>query len=215
MRPALAAAAALAGALAVARPAAADDECNDRTRILGLRRCPPFGEWADTGRGAFQFEWQSGIRTVPAGAATDRLYVLAWRGAHMLGRYAYAGLDYELGLALRHTPVDDDAPPEPRGMGAMQATAFLGLRADLGRLTLGAELAGGGRLLQRYYESSDPEAEGFDTRWSGAGVVEARARAGVWLAPFWQIGVMVGASPIDDLRLAVLYIGGSTRAFGR
>jgi hypothetical protein len=93
--------------------------------------------------------------------------------------------------------------------------AVAGAGGSIGRLRLGAEVAGGVRDVAYLYESHYLACEQSETLSITTGVLEARARAGVWLSPFVSVGVTAGASLLDrGAWVGGLSVGVVTQAFG-
>jgi hypothetical protein len=94
-------------------------------------------------------------------------------------------------------------------------TAVAGLRGDLRGLTLGAEVAGGARVTSYLYESHYLSCVTTTSIQTTSSILEARARASLWLSPFINVGASVGASVIDRGGwMAGLHLGFASRAFG-
>ena len=183
----------------------------------------------------YTVEWTLGVRavplTLPRGTAgmvvarsiveddtsrtgTDALFTGGMRVVGGVGRHLYLGGEYEMGYAGSHTPITVDHPDTPRGMSSLQVVAIAGLRAHVRPLTVGAELATGGRLLSRDYEG-DRDLDGFESLMERGAVLEARVRAGIWTSPYWQVGAVYGKSLLDDAWTIGLYFGPTSRPFGR
>ena len=89
-----------------------------------------------------------------------------------MNRFMYLGFEVEISPT---TP--EQIVPGTRAFAAGAQSVF-GLQAGTRALKLGAELAGGGRVLDTYI------AEGGDDEL----VLEARARGDLWLTPWFTVG---------------------------
>lgn len=90
-----------------------------------------------------------------------------------------------------------------------------GLRGNAGPLALGAEVAGGVRGVSYHYESRYLACEQTDVIAAHRGVVEARARAALWVSPTWSVGVQLGSSLLDrGAWMTGIYVGAHSYAYG-
>lgn len=97
----------------------------------------------------------------------------------------------------------------------MSGLAVVGAARAAGRGSFGVEVAGGVRTLSYKYESHYGACEQTDRITTSAPVLEARARASVWLTPMIIAGATLGASLIDHGSwMAGLHLGVQTHAFG-
>lgn len=90
-----------------------------------------------------------------------------------------------------------------------------GFGGRIGRLDLGLEVAGGGRLLAYTYESTYLACETTSTITAASAVLEGRARASIWLSPHVTLSALAGKSALDDGMMGGISIGFSNHAFGQ
>ena len=103
---------------------------------------------------------------------------------------------------------------EERGAVAMGALGVVGFQRGTKRLLLGAEVAGGVRAVSYNYHSQYLSCEQSTSIVVARAVLEARARASVFLSPMMSLGAQLGTSVIDDRDWNVgVFLGGYTRAF--
>jgi len=85
----------------------------------------------------------------------------------------------------------------------------------VGRLSLGAELVGGVRGVTYSYHSRYLDCDQYSDITVSRVVVEARARAAMWLSPIWSLGVQAGSSLIErGAWMGGVYVGAHSRMFG-
>lgn len=96
----------------------------------------------------------------------------------------------------------------------LSGLGVLGVRARLGNLQLGAEAAGGLRTLTYSYQSNYLACEQTASFTTSMPVLEARARAALWVTPFISIGATAGKSVIDEAWVGGVYFNANSRAFG-
>lgn len=201
--------------------------CATDTDVVGRRRCPVYGLWgaaleapymfvavgfnmrhlprAQVGRtpGAAARAVTTGVSDTPEAAATggsDSSLSYTERFGVAVSRALYFGLEAEIGPTTTN-----ESPPGGRTFGA-GGLAFAGLQGGTRLLKLGGEIAGGGRLV---------ETALADERLTGEGVLEARARADLWLTPWVTIGGLVGTSLIAEGDwVAGISIGLHTYSYG-
>lgn len=132
--------------------------------------------------------------------------------------HLYAGGEVELG-GLTRTPIqlmtdNNDIHVSSRSM--VGTGVVVGARAQRGIAELDAELAGGLRILSMTMQSRDAmEEDPSETESSLTGVVEARVRGALWVAPHVYLAAQVGTSVLDRSDVNVgLSIGIASRAFG-
>lgn len=170
------------------------DPCPNHDGIVGRRTCPRYGEWA--------IDWPAvtvtfgfGVRHVAQGRTADAVARMTTPttidGPESVGRYS---ISEQVAIApnpltffafeVEFSPSRPDhlAPGERQFSAASQLVA--GLRGGGKVLRLGAEIAGGMRIV-------DAEEDQDDV------VLEARARGDVWLTPWLTLGVVIGSSLID------------------
>jgi hypothetical protein len=215
--------------------------CIDDTDVVGYRRCNPFAAWSDHGMPLLIIELGAAVRRFgsqlgaagedepftsrasgrPAGADTAEVGTL--RVGVGLGRGFYLAVDGELGRLTRTAARAETAPALEPGTPsvapgpslAMGLSAAAGVRGAVGRVTLGVEVAGGVRGL--VYRDRVPylACESTTTHQVSSPILEARARASLWLSPFVSVGASVGASVIErGAWMAGVQLGFATRAFG-
>jgi hypothetical protein len=93
------------------------------------------------------------------------------------------------------------------GIGGFRATGKLG--------AIAIEGAGGLRNVRYEFASSYHNCESRATIVANRGVVEARARAELWLSPWITAGATLGTNVLErDDWMAGVYLGVHSRAFG-
>ena len=103
---------------------------------------------------------------------------------------------------------------EQTGALAMGALAVAGFQRGTKHLLLGAELAGGVRAVTYSYQSQYLACEQDVSIVVARPVLEARARASMFVTPSLSVGAQVGSSLIDKNEWnAGVFFGGYTRAF--
>lgn len=154
--------------------------------------------------------------TPTAGDTAGGAFALRLTGA--ASEHLYAGGELELG-GLTRSPVQlmTDSPDVTITSRAMFGTAMVvGVRARHGIAELGAEVAGGLRVVSLSMQSFDAmEDDPSESESSLTGLVEARLRAMVWVSPHVYLGAQVGTSVLDrsDMNIG-LSIGLASHAFG-
>jgi len=185
----------------------------------------PLGERAGTiSHGDESFSYRvigpsSGARKLPLDTA-----VVATLRVGVALRYGfYVAADAEVGALTDGTARAEMTSSGVRGTPAIEQTSVAvlsglgvaGVRARLGSLNLGVEAAGGFRTLTYNYDSKYHACEETMSITTGMTVLEARARAAVWVSPFVTLGATAGKSLIDDSWVGGIYVGAHSRAFGR
>ena len=150
--------------------------------------------------------------------------VLSTLRVGVTGRHGFYGaIEGELGGIVSDVPEAEMITQGALGTPSIEnshgiaygALAVAGLRGHAGNLTLGAELAGGVRGVSYHYESHYLACEQTDVIAAHRGVVEARARAALWLSPTWNVGVQLGSSLLDrGAWMTGVYFGAHTYAYG-
>lgn len=134
----------------------------------------------------------------------------------------YGALEFELGgLVAEPTRVEmtqsgtrGTPTIEQGGTLAMGALGVVGFQRGTQHLLLGAEILGGVRAVSYSYDSQYLACETTDSIIVGRGVVEARARASVFVTPMVSVGAQLGTSLVDERAWSAgVYVGGYTRAF--
>ena len=172
----------------------------DSTDVLGYRRCPRYGSWGANllepyvyvelgmnirhlapDRSATTARTTSPGPTPTGGGSEDKAVTFVERIGFGLGRPFYGAVDFEFGNFgdFNAKPTDHDL--------LLAGLASFGARGPVGPFAISAEVTGG------VLESSSPIEE--DVRVHG--VLEARARAGLWLGPWCTIGGILGESLLD------------------
>lgn len=97
---------------------------------------------------------------------------------------------------------------------AMGALAVAGFQRGTKRLLLGAEVVGGVRAVSYNYHSQYLACEQTTSIVRARAVLEARARASVFVSPMFSVGAQLGTSLIAERDWNVgVFVGGYTRAF--
>lgn len=211
---------------ALGRPTAAKG-CHETSHVVGREHCTRFGNWSrdqpgpalviDVGfvRRSFQsapFSLGTGsltaapthaeLATISADPMADRILV-------GIGDLFYAGADFSMGWLS--TLPRGSSPAAASGVLG-EAHAIGGLHVALWRVSLGTELAFGGRITALAPERP-PGATAAEATFATRREVEARATIDFWITPHLSLGGGVGKSLIttDDTRF-FLYLGGHLRA---
>jgi hypothetical protein len=99
---------------------------------------------------------------------------------------------------------------------AFGGLAVVGFQRGTKHLLLGAEVAGGFRGVSYQYDSHYLACEDTTSIVTARGVLEARARAAVFISPNFSIGAQLGSSLVDDRTwTGGVFLGGYTRSFAR
>ncbi len=182
--------------VALAAPRRAEAKgCHEVSRVVGYSRCWRFGWWSSTSA----MSWDAGAswlrfdaRPSDAMAADDRpVTALGFRGRALIGfphqLYVVAQADLaEMIGSPQLITARGGSMPSPSGGSVGQETLALGWRTPLGPLTVAGELAPGARLTK--WTAGDIA---LSAAWSF--LLQARAKADVWLAPGWSLGVAAGS----------------------
>lgn len=218
--------------------------CVDTTDVHGYRRCTKFGAWAQplsiprvfvelgvvaqtfasplAGErgGSVSHDGQAfAYRVTTPEAARAEAIVSSLRVGVASAVGLYGAGELELG-ALTAEPARAEmttagASLEERGAFALGALGAVGFARATGGVVLGAELAGGVRAVSYRYESRYLACEQMTSIVVARPVVEARARAGLFVTPRLTLGVQAASSLIEDgAWSAGVFLGGHTRAFG-
>jgi len=189
----------------------------DGTDVVGYRHCPWYGAWGsnlldpylfvDLGMNIRHFASHGGRAlaartTMPPGAGTrtegDTALTFDERIGYGITHGLYAAIDFELGNFA-----DNGSRSGTRDV-VLDGLASLGIRGGIGPVALSVELSGGA-MVSSYPSQADVQTDGL---------LEAHARADVWLAPWFSIGGAIGASLIDRGDwMAGLYLGFHTWAY--
>jgi len=189
--------------------------CPDgESEVVGYRRCTRYGAWGSNLLDPDMFV-QVGMNIrhfaahAPMSAARSTMPGTTARGddallfderiGYPLSRGLFMAFDFELGNFAN----PDSKHSNDRDF-VLDGLISLGARGGLGPFSLGAEIAGG------VMQSSFPRQANEQTD----GLLEARGRAELWLAPWFTVGGAIGASLIDRGDwMAGVYLGVHTWAY--
>lgn len=157
-------------------------------------------------------------------ASRDLAMTTTLRLGFGISRHLYSGLDGEIGglvapatatAEMTTTPGTYGSPDVQQGSGLVLGIAGVaGYRAVGSRGSIALEGAGGLRSVRYKFDSSYHECETSTTIVDNRAIVEARARAELWLNPWLTAGVTLGSSVLDrDDWMAGIYLGAHSRAF--
>lgn len=193
----------------------------DGTDVVGYRHCPWYGAWGsnlldpylfvDLGMNVRHFAARGmnraaarttmpptsggGIRTTSGDDALTFDERIGYGITHGL----YAAIDFELGNFA-----DSESTRSGQRDVVLDGLASLGIRGGLGPVALSVELSGGA-MVSSYPSQNDVSTDAL---------LEAHARADLWLAPWFSLGGTIGASLIDRGDwMAGLYLGFHTWAY--
>jgi hypothetical protein len=189
---------------------------DDRSEVVGYRQCTRYGSWGtnlldpdmfvQVGMNMRHFAGSAPMSSARSTAGTEKspgggddALMFDERIGYPLTRGIYMAFDFELGNFnnpdSKHTNERDFV---------LDGLVSLGARGGLGPFSIGAEVAGG--VMQSSFPSQQTE--------STDGILEARGRAELWLAPWFTVGGAIGASIIDRGDwMAGLYLGVHTWAY--
>lgn len=138
------------------------------------------------------------------------------RGIYGAAELEIGGLVSDSSRAEMITRGEVGAPTiEETGTLAYGALGVIGAQGSTRRATFGVELVGGVRGVTYRYESRYLACEQTESIATSRPVLEARARASIWLSPVINAGVVVGSSVIDrGAYMGGVFLGANTRAFG-
>ena len=192
--------------------------CDETTDILGMRECTPFGTWSQNLRFPSVFiDTGMHVRSLPVmvygSGMAQRASAMAAMGELRVGvdlpLHLYAAGEVELGSATAPDTGDLSALRTDGEMSTGSASGmFLG-----GYGVLGARFGTHAGLLALEAAAGARHVSGLITD-ASTGVVEARARAEVWLGPWITLGGTLGTSVLErgDWMTGV-YVGLHSRAF--
>jgi hypothetical protein len=159
----------------------------------------------------------------PDAGAIDTAITSTLRFGVGLPHGLYTGLEAELGgITAQSAASVEMQSGGVFGNPALSATTGMyigalgiaGIRGTTRRATFAVEAAGGVRTERYRFASSYHDCESTSAINVSQGVVEARARAELWLNPWLTAGVSLGTSVVEhDDWLAGLYVGFHSRAF--
>jgi hypothetical protein len=202
--------------LLVSPSAFAEDEivgepCTDALVVQGFRHCTPYGAWGHRDLEPDTFiEFGLLVRHLQApppqpvtfrktdseakSEPLSEAIVFTERLGFGLSRHAYLAADIEIGsFAI------DSSQVVVGGLGAF------GLGGRLAPLSFGIEVGAGYRGISN--------RDGTDLH--GQGVLEARARGGLWVTPWFTLTAIAGASQLNRGEwMGGLVIGLHSRSFG-
>lgn len=159
----------------------------------------------------------------PAAPASESAVVSTIRVGFGLSRGLYVAGDVELGGITRtagraemtSTGMFGAPSITPSGSPTLGALGVAGFRGALGPGALGVEMAGGVRSIHYGYESRYLSCVTTTSHTASTSVLEARARASLWLSPFVSVGATAGASVLErGAWMAGVHVGFASRAFG-
>jgi hypothetical protein len=196
-----------------------DDACRDESDVVGHRRCEQFAEWSATNRDP-ELTFAGGVafrhiyapppvvidpvshvaRTVAASsrpmadiASSEFRFLGGWRSLYFGGELSVGdltGKTYPYGAFI-------------------QSGGVTGVAVALGPFDLAAEAMVGGRSV-RLTTNINRLAPAFTEV-----VIEARARAALWVTPWITLEAEIGAGVLDRSEwVAAAMVGLHTRAFG-
>jgi hypothetical protein len=172
----------------------------DSDGAVGYRRCPRYGAWGASLREPYvvvadgiNYRVFAATPSAPVAARTTspvsmkpgkRNTALTFdeRIGWGITHHFYAALDFELGN-LRNVDVTQSNERDFIVDGLLSA----GIRAGIGPFAVAVELSGGA-MESSYPRDRDVHVDGM---------VEARGRADIWLAPWFTLGGAVGVSLVE------------------
>lgn len=175
--------------------------------------------------GLEQFSYRVVMPTSSSGGASRDVAMLSdVRMGVGLPHNLYTGFDLELGglvapatatAEMTTTPGAYGSPNVSQGNGMVIGfSGIAGYRAVGRRGSLAIEGAGGLRSVRYKFDSSYHDCATSTTIVDNRSVVEARARAEVWLNPWLTAGVTLGSNVLErDDWMAGIYLGAHSRAF--
>jgi hypothetical protein len=154
--------------------------------------------------------------TETAVVTTARLGFGLRRGVYLAGEGELGGLVHNASRAEMTSTGMFGAPSiTPSSSLVLGALAVAGVRGDTRRGTFGAEVVGGVRSVAYYYESRYLACVNTTSHAVTSPVLEARARASLWLSPYVSVGASAGASVIDrGAWVTGLHLGLVTKPYG-
>ena len=207
-------------ASAWADPPPEESACGDPDDVVGYRECPRFGGWGQNTQSPDVFIAiganirHFGDQAPPPVAARTTMPSSTNPGSTRRGNDAlsiaerigvglphgfYTALDFELGN-FEALSASDRTDREL----VLDGLLSFGLRLDIGPLAVSGELSGG--AMEYGYQD--------DIELHTVAVLEARARADVWLGPWFTAGVAVGQSLLRaDEWLGGIYLTCHSRSY--
>jgi hypothetical protein len=140
------------------------------------------------------------------------------------GRTLYGGAELSVGGVSTASSLDmtltiDDpaaqaAETSPELSLFVSSGVFAGVRTRLGPITLSGEAFGGVRLISAHVESRYGECVTTATATDVSPAAELRARADLWVSPWFSLGAFAGQDILQpEVRALGVYFGGHVRAF--
>jgi len=178
------------------RPWVLTDSCHEDHDVVGYHRCPGF-DWAK-GENEPDIAVEAGLgwRHVLAPPVPAMMTARTASGDTPLADIATAELRLTVGLRGFYGGLElsiGDLTRRTYSFGALvQGGVVGGVQIPLGPFVVGAELLGGGRSERLTHNINNNMAPAVT-----AGIVEARARAGVWVTPWLMIEGALGTGVLD------------------
>jgi hypothetical protein len=146
---------------------------------------------------------------------TMRLGVGLGRGLYLAGEAELGGITAMAGRAEMTSTGMRGAPSITADSGiVLGAAGVLGAGGSIGPASLGVELAGGVRAITYYYESRYLACTSHLSHSVSSSILEARARAQLWVSPFLHVGVSAGASVVErGAWMAGVHLGFASMAY--
>ena len=182
------------------------------------------------GHGTFNHEGEDfayRVVTPPSGAATPdsamalvtnlRVGVGSRMGLYTAGEIEIGGLVKDPArMEMTSSGMYGSPELETSSSVAFGGLAVVGYQLGSRNLLLGAELAGGFRAVSYQYHSQYLSCEQTSSILTGRGVLEARARASLFVTPVISVGAQAGTSLVDERDWSAgVFLGGYTRSFAR
>ncbi len=195
------------------RPWVLTDSCHEDHDVVGYRRCPGF-DWA-RGEDEPDVAVHAGLgwRHVVAPAVPAMVAARTGSAASPLADIAASEVQITIGMAGLYGGLElsvGDLTRRTYSFGAfVQGGVVGGEQLPLGPIVLGGELFGGGRSERLTHDINNNKAPAVTS-----GVVEARARVGVWVTPWLMVDGAVGSGVLDRReRMATLGVVFHSRSY--
>ncbi len=146
---------------------------------------------------------------------TARLGLGLGRNLYLAGETELGGLTRTAGRAEMTSTGMLGAPSITADSGVvLGAAGVLGVGGAIGPASLGVEVAGGVRSITYYYQSRYLACLNYLSHSVSSPILEARARAQLWVSPFFHVGVSAGASVIDrGAWMGGVHLGFASKAY--
>jgi len=191
------------------------DPCPDRDGVVGERRCPAYGEWA-VDWPYVMVRFGVNLRHLPGQAKTPTIRIARSVSTPVVDnassetnytvseQIAIAGNNASyFAFEIEFSPSSDGSAEPGKRSFAAGSNLVLGLHGGTHAVRVGAELAGGIRLLDTAAGDSEQA------------VLETRLRADLWLTPWMTLGAQVGFSLLErDDWVTGICVGAHSFAFG-